>query len=121
MSVELVSVQDGLATFRVSGLLTYPELLTFQAAAADFMRQNGKMSFLVLVHDFEGWAVEGDWGDLSFMSEFDPLMKKMAIVVDPKWKDLTLIFAGKGLRQCLVECFAPGESAKALAWVRASA
>jgi hypothetical protein len=105
----------------LSGVLTHPELVTFQTAAADFIRQQGRMSFLILVHDFEGWETEGDWGDLSFMSQFDALMDKMAIVVDPKWNDLTLIFVGKGFRQCQVECFAPEDSAKALAWVLAKA
>ena len=117
MSAEIVSATNGIITLKISGKLTQPDLAAVQNTAAEILRQHGSMRMLVLAHNFQGWERGGDWGDLSFLDENDQYMKKIAIVGDKKWEDLALIFAGKGLRRCLVEYFQPEEAAKAQAWL----
>jgi hypothetical protein len=41
----------------------------------------------------------------------------MAIVGDPHWKDLALMFAGKGLRSMEIEYFPTADADKARAWL----
>ena len=117
MSADIVSTANGIITLKISGKLTQPELAAAQNAAAGILRQHGNVRVLVLVDDFQGWEREGDWGDVSFLVENDQYMEKMAIVGDKNWKDLWLIFAGKGFRHCLIEYFQPEEAAKAQAWL----
>ena len=52
----------------------------------------------VLAEEFSGWGKEGDWGDLTFMHEYDLYIGKIAIVGDEKWKDQILMFLGAGRR-----------------------
>ena len=42
---------------------------------------------------------------------------RIAIVGDAQWKDLTLLFTGKGIRRVLIEYFLPADLPKARAWL----
>jgi len=117
MSADIVSVKDGIITLRVSGRLTQPDLASVQDSTTETLRQQTKARILIYAEDFDGWEQGGKWEDLSFMEKNDQYMERMAIVGEKKWEDLTLLFAGKGLRHCLVEYFPPEDAAKAYAWL----
>jgi hypothetical protein len=117
MSAEIVNVADGVLTVQVTGTLTHVELVELQAAAAEILREQGGLGLLVLAQRFGGSARGGDWGDVSFQSENDGRIAKMAIVGDAKWKELTLMFTGQGMREFPIEYFA--EPASARAWLTA--
>ena len=120
MSAEIVAAVDGILTIKITGKLTKPELESVQKDAAELLAAQGKMNFLVIAQDFEGWAKTGDWGDLSAQDTIDPKVKKMAIVGEKKWEDLALLFAAKGLRKFPIEYFQPGDLARARAWLSAT-
>ncbi|MDA8239342.1 MAG: STAS/SEC14 domain-containing protein [Nitrospiraceae bacterium] len=117
MSAEIVNVANGIITLKISGKLSQPDLAAVQGSVAKIFRQQGKMRILVLAEDFQGWEKEGDWGDLSSMLENDQFMERMAIVGEKRWKELGLVFAVKGFRDCLVEYFQPEEIVRAWAWL----
>lgn len=117
MSAEILDHTDGLVTARISGKLTQPELTALQAAAVELIRQHGKIRFLVLVQDFQGWEQGGDWGDISFQMENDDHIVRMALVGEKKWEDLGLVFTAQGLRKFPIEYFPPADLARARAWV----
>ncbi len=116
MSAKAVESAGNLLTITISGMLAHPEFMTMQKSAGEILRQNTRMCILVLAMDFEGWAKEGNWGDLSFQAN-DAYIEKMAIVADQKWKDLVLLFTGKGMRQFPIEFFAVADLSKARAWL----
>ena len=120
MSAEFTNYTDGILSARISGKLTHTELVALQHAASDLIKLEGKVRLLVMVEDFQGWERGGDWGDLSFQSEHDAHIEKMAIVGDRKWQDLALLFASKGLRKFPIEYYESGELAKARAWLAES-
>jgi hypothetical protein len=117
MSAEFVNTASGILTVRITGKLTCPELRAAQKGATEIVQQQSKMRILVLAGDFQGWERGGDWGDLSFQTENDPNIAKMAVVGERKWEDLALVFAGKGFRQFPVEYFQPADLTKARAWL----
>ena len=120
MCADIVSAENGIITLKVSGKLTQPELALAQRTMGVILRMKGKMSILVLTENFQGWDKKGDWGDMSFQNVYDQNMEKMAIVGHKKWKDLAVMFTGKGLRRCLVEYFPPEDAVQAKAWLMAS-
>ncbi len=120
MSAEIIEYTEGILSARISGKLTHAELVALQQAASDLIKLEGKVRLLVMVENFQGWERGGDWGDLSFQSEHDAHIEKMAIVGDRKWQDLALLFASKGLRKFPIEYYEPGELAKARAWLAES-
>jgi hypothetical protein len=117
MSAQVSDVKDGILTMTVSGTLTQSDLAQVQKTAADIIRAQGKVRILVLAGDFAGWERGGKWNDFSFQEAFDPQIEKMAIVGDPRWGDLALIFVAKGLRSFPIEYFATQDQGKALAWL----
>lgn len=117
MSAEIISHFNGIVTNRVSGLLTQAELSAVQQEVLAIIGREGGIRLLILAEDFQGWDKAGDWEDVSFQSQSDPYINKMALVGDKKWKDLALMFTGKGFREFPIEYFEPHEVEKARAWL----
>ncbi len=120
MSAEVTDYTDGILSARISGKLTHAELVALQHAASDLIKREGKVRLLVMAENFQGWERGGDWGDLSFQSEHDAHIERMAIVGDRKWEDLALLFAAKGFRKFPIEYYESHELTKARAWLAVS-
>jgi hypothetical protein len=118
MSAEIVSNSGGILTARISGRFTQPEFAALQASAKASIREQGQVSFLVVIEDFQGWRDSDDWSDVSFMDN-DPYIRKMAIMGEKQWQDLALIFAASWVRKFPIEYFPPGELERARAWLAA--
>jgi hypothetical protein len=101
---------------RLSGRLDARQWRAAQEQMANLLRPGERASILVDGAAFEGWG-RGDWQDLSFQSNFDPLIGRMAILAEKKWEAEALMFAGKGLRKIEIEFFTPAESARARQWL----
>jgi hypothetical protein len=120
MGVRILDTSDGILTASVSGRMTPADLDQLQRAAATSIQEHGDGRFLVIADDtFLGWD-RGNWEDTSFQAKFDPQIKKIAIVCDPKWTDQVLMFAGQGVRRVAIEHFPPSELAKAREWLRSA-
>jgi len=113
--------EDRLLTIRVTKILTKPDLERAQAGALAAIQRHGKVRVLVITSDFLGWDTAGDWGDVSFASQHDQHIEKIAIVGEPQWEDLAVAFMGKGFRRVAIEYFPVADLAKARAWVTSTA
>lgn len=121
MSAKIVDTARGILTIKITGKLMRSELVEVQKKAGEILRKEGRMRILIVTESFQGWGPGGDeWGDISFQTEHDQFIEKLAIVGEEKWEDLALIFVSKGLRRFPVEYFQPAELAKARAWLVSS-
>jgi len=119
MTAKITGAHDGILTLVVSGRLTQQELAAAQAEAAGIITATGKVRFLVLAENFEGWEQGGQWSDFSFQQQHDDDIERMAIVGEEQWRDLTLLFTSQGRRPFPIEYFTPGRLAEARAWLAA--
>lgn len=119
MGIEIVDVSEDIMTLKVTGRLKKSELDRAQQAAIEIIQKHGKVQFLVIAEDFQGWDNKGDWDDLSFQMQYDEYIEKIAIVGEKKWADLALAFVGKGLRPVTIQYFIPADLAQARVWVSA--
>lgn len=119
MSVVFKKESDNLFLISIKGILTFNDQKKFENWARAEIDRSGKIRVLVLATQFSGWGKEGDWGDLTFMYEYDPYIEKIAVVVDEKWRDEILMFLGAGRRQASVESFSPNEEKDARNWLQA--
>lgn len=117
MSAEIISNFNGIVTNRISGILTQAELGAVQKELLGIIGREGGVRLLILCEDFQGWDKASDWEDVSFQSLSDPYINKMALVGDKKWKDLALMFTGKGFREFPIEYFEPHDVETARAWL----
>lgn len=117
MSAEIISHIGGIVTAKITGKLTYPDLSTLQKSVLGIIGQQGGIRVLIICEDFQGWDKAGDWEDLSFQTNTDPYINKMAIVGEKKWEELALMFMGKGFREFPIEYFASGDLNKAQSWL----
>ncbi|MGQ0591870.1 MAG: STAS/SEC14 domain-containing protein [Gammaproteobacteria bacterium] len=116
MGAEITDTTGSIVTVEVTGRLTESELAAVQSHMAEIIREQGKVRILVLTIAFEGWQ-SGEWNDFTFQNKNDRYIERMAIIGDEQWKDGALMFTAKGLRPFPIEYFAPGELAKARAWL----
>ena len=102
----------------IKGVFTYDDQKEVEKNAGGNTNLDQKVKILILAEEFSGWSKEGDWGDLTFMYEYDPYVDKIAVVAEDKWEDEILMFLGAGRRQAAVEFFLPGETQAARNWLR---
>jgi hypothetical protein len=119
MPYTIIDATGPIVSAKISGELDRTEVSQIQAAALEAIRRCGKISALFILDNFRGWKREGNWGDITFMTEHDQEIAKIAAVGDEKWRDLVYAFLAKGFRQAAVEYFLPADLAKARAWVEA--
>jgi hypothetical protein len=117
-TAEIVDTTGGILTVKVRGKLKHADLVAMQKSAAEYIRKNGKVKFLVITEDFQGWERQGDWGDVSFSGKYDAYIEKMAIVGEKKWEDLALVFVAKGFRPVAIEYFLHEQLDQARAWLK---
>ena len=117
MAFTIIDTSGPIISATISGEVGKSEVTQMQAAAVDAMRRFGKISALFILDNFRGWKREPDWGDVTFMTEHDQEITKIAVVGEEQWRDLVFAFLAKGFRQAEVEYFLPGDLAKARAWL----
>ena len=117
MAFTIIDASGPVISAKISGELGKSEVSQIQAAALDAIRRCGKISALFILENFRGWKREPDWGDVTFLTEHDKDIAKIAVVGDEEWRDFAYAFLAKGFRQPEVEYFLPGDLAKARAWL----
>ncbi len=118
MSVTFTKESDDLFVIGVQGIFTFEDLKEVEKSARQQIDRNQKVKLLVLAEDFTGWGKEGDWGDLTFMYEYDPKIEKIAVVAEANWKDQMLMYIGAGRRQAEVKFFFEDEEKDARDWLQ---
>ena len=118
MAFTLVDANGPIVTIKISGEIERTEVTQIQAAALSAI-QRGKISALFILDNFRGWKRDGNWGDISFMTQHDQDIAKISVVGDEQWRDLICAFLAKGFRAAAVEYFLPVALAKARAWLEA--
>ena len=117
MSITFTKESDDLFVIRVEGVLSFEDQKEVETKARAGIDRNLKTKLLVLTEQFSGWGKEGDWGDMTFMYEYDSYIEKIAIVAEEERKDMILIYVGAGRRQASVKFFFPDEEQDAREWL----
>ena len=115
------SIIDGagpVISARITGELGKSEVSQLQAAALSAIKRHGTVNALFILEKFQGWKPSDDWGNISFMSEHDKDIGKIAVVGDEGWRDMIYAFLAKGFRSAEIEYFLPADVAKARAWLK---
>ena len=118
MSVTISTESNDCLVVTVTGIFSYKDLEAVQNAAKEAFKSGVKVNCLILAEKFSGWGKDGDWGDLTFLYENDPLIGKIAVVARDQRKDEFLMFLGAGRRQAEVKVFFPDEVQNARKWIQ---
>lgn len=117
MSAQILDALDGIITTEIVGQISPAQLVANQQEMLAQLREWGGGAILCICEEFDGWT-EGDWSDLSFQVEADPLIRKMAIIGEKQWETLAMTFSAKGFRPFPIEFFEPGHLLEASAWLK---
>jgi SpoIIAA-like len=117
MAFTMIDSSGPIIRARIRGMLSKDELTEMQEAAVEAIRRCGKISALFILENFQGWDREGDWGDITFLTEHDKDIAKIAVVGEEGWRDLVYAFLAKGFRHAAVEYFGSSELRKAQQWL----
>ena len=121
MAFTMIDATGPVISAKISGEVSRSEVSQLQAAALETIQRCGKISALFILENFQGWKREAEWGDVSFMTDHDKDIAKIAVVGEEQWRDFAYAFLAKGFRQAQVEYFLPADLAKARAWLEANA
>lgn len=118
MSVTYVKEPSGLYVIRMSGIFTDQDRKGVENLGRATIDRSGKIKVLILAEGFSGWAQKGEWGDLTFMLEYDPYIEKIAVVAGEQWRDQMLAYLAAGLRKAAVEFYTQGQEDRAREWLQ---
>ena len=118
MSVTFSKESENLIVIQIQGIFTFEDLKDVQNKTQAELNFIQKVKLLILAGQFSGWGKEGDWGDLTFMYEYDPYIEKIAIVAEQKWREQILMFVGADRRQATVEFFLDDGEKGARDWLQ---
>ena len=118
MSAIITKESENCFVVCIEGVLTFNDLKEFEKRGHDEIDRSQKAKILFLAEQFSGWGKEGDWGDLTFMHEYDPYIEKIAVVANEKWRDQLLMFLRADVRQASVMFFLPSEEKDARDWLQ---
>lgn len=118
MSMTFTKESDVFFVVTVHGVLTFDDQREFEMRGRGEIDRSKKVKVLALLDQFSGWGKQGDWGDLTFMHEYDPYIEKIAVVANEKWRDQLLMFLGAGMRQADVKFFFDDEEEDARDWLQ---
>jgi hypothetical protein len=117
MPITRINENSEYDTVRVSGLLTWKEFEQLHESIDDPPEPGRKINTLVLLDRFEGWDRSESWGELRYVDRNEAILKKVAIVGEPKWRDQWELFMFKGLSPINTEYYAPDELDLARVWL----
>jgi len=117
MPFTIVDATGPIISVKISGEIEKTEVTQIQAAALGAIQRCGKIRALFILDNFHGWKRDGNWGDITFMTQHDQEISKIAVVGDEQWRDLVCAFLAKGFRAAAVEYFVPTDLPKARAWL----
>jgi len=118
VSITISKESESLIVVHINGTFTFEDLKEFENKARAEIDRSRKVKLLVHAEQLSDWDKEGDWGDLTFMYEYDPYIEKIAVVADEKWKSQIIMFIGVGRRQASVAFFISGEEKDARDWLQ---
>jgi hypothetical protein len=119
MAFIMIDASGPVISAKISGELSKSEVSQMQAAALAAIQRCGKISALLILENFAGWARGDEWGDITFLTEHDQDISRIAVVGDEKWRDFAEAFLAKGFRQAAVEYFLTADLARARKWLAA--
>jgi stage II sporulation SpoAA-like protein len=119
MPMTMRRERDNVYCLEVRGLLHRRDLDHCQDQLFAELDRVGPVRLLFLLQEFEGWAPQDDWRDLTFYVKHGDAIERIAIVGHERWRGETMMFAGADLRKAPVEFFPETALAEARAWLAA--
>ena len=116
MSASITGTSDAIITISISGKISPEQLSSTQQLALESLRAMGGGAILCICDGFQGWT-DGDWSDLSFQEQADPLIRRMAVVGERQWEGLAMAFTAQGIRPFPIGFFDTGRQDDARAWL----
>ena len=117
MAILIETETNGLLNVIVSNLITREDVTHCQEAVAAAIKRYGNIKVLVVLDAFQGWEKSDAWGDVSFFTEYNMKIEKIAVVGELKWRDEMFAFLGGPLRSGSIEFFNPSQESEARIWL----
>jgi len=119
MPVAMHHESGNIYRLEISGLLRRADFGQCEAELSSELNRVGSAKLLFVLTQFEGWEQHADWNNLNFYVKHGDAIERIAIVGDPRWRELTMMFASADLRKAPVEFFPADDMARARAWLSA--
>jgi hypothetical protein len=117
MAFTIIDATGPVISAKISGEIAKSEVSEIQATALEAIRRCWQINALFILENFRGWKRQDEWGDITFLTEHDKEIAKIAVVGEEELRDFIDVFLAKGFRGAEVEYFLPANLASARAWL----
>lgn len=119
MTVQLeLEIERRLVVVRASGVLTRDKMDDSKQTLADWLREHGRLSVLIVIEDqFVNLDALVNWDDSAVDDYLQQHVDRVAIMGDLRWRDRALLFFMSALLPHPIEFFPPDQEELARAWL----
>ena len=107
---------SNLVAVRASGKLEKTDYEKFVPELERLIGVHGKVRLLFEMHDFHGWDAGALWEDIKFDAKHHADIERLAMIGEKTWEKWMATVC-RPFTSAKIEYFAPGEKAKAEAWL----
>ncbi len=119
MPIQITEEGNAIIKALVSGKLSKEDYDAVLPEAERSIAKHGKIYVLVELQDFKGWEMEAMWERMKFDTKHFDDIERIAVVGTKKWHEWLDQFSSP-FSIAKTRYFQPGESEKALNWLRGS-
>jgi len=117
MAIQIETETNGLINLKISDLMTVEDMKKCQDAILSAIKRFDTLKGLIVLEAFQGWEKSKVWEDISFFSENEKNIEKIAVIGDLKWRDDMYAFLGGPFRSGSIEFFNSSQEPEARTWL----
>lgn len=118
MSFNVTEIAEGkVIEVELTGKLSKEAYAHFVPLTERRIEQFGKVSMLVVMHDFHGWDAGAVWADIKFDIKHFRDIERLAIVGDSKWEQGMAAFC-RPFTTATIKYFDLSQLGEAREWIR---
>lgn len=104
--------------FTIFNEITKSDFSLIRKRIEKYIEKSEKINLLIELKDFKGWEKSVDWSDNAFVFGHENEIGKVAIIGEPEWKEMVMVFIGEPFVETEIRYFCYEEIEQANNWIK---
>lgn len=104
--------------FTIINEITRTDFSLIRKRIEKYLEESEKINILIELKEFKGWEKAVDWSDNAFVFGHENEIDKVAIIGEPEWKELVMVFIGEPFVETEIRYFSYEEIEQVSKWIK---
>lgn len=117
MRKKIDGENTGVLKFTIYSEITKSDFSSIKERIEKYLDIHKKVNVLLELVDFKGWEKSVDWSENAFVFGHENEIDKVAIIGEPGWKEMVMVFIGEPFVETEIRYFSIEELKEANKWI----